>query len=333
MASQQQAEALKNSIKLLQSFDKKLLTARPELGNMTFEAATVDYDRIFDITNYLSVLPIELLTDDTCSTIESNINRCKDIFEEIKKFNLESQNPKQTRDSLVSKVTQRADALFTCASPWIPYLAYQKGDVNKNIELLSNNAGKAAALIEDAKNRIDQKSKEIETIIINAREASVAAGAGVFTTDFKEQAQSLEASARMWLKITATLALLTLLSAAGFYLCIDSTQGQLEVIQKVTSKIAFIAILITATVWCGKIYKSIMHQASTYRFKSLGLQTFQAFSAGAASPQTKDAVLLETTRAIFSQHKTGYIEEGNCASDTQVVEIFKAAIPQQPKQP
>lgn len=72
-----------------------------------------------------------------------------------------------------------------------------------------------------------------------------------------------------------------------------------------------------------------MHQASVYRFKALGLQTFRAFSAGASDSSTKDAVLMETTRAIFSTQDSGYIDQsGSADSETRIVEIVKSALPQ-----
>ena len=72
-----------------------------------------------------------------------------------------------------------------------------------------------------------------------------------------------------------------------------------------------------------------MHQASVYRFKALGLQTFRAFSSGASDAQTKDAVLMETTRAIFSVQDSGYIDSSSGGdSETKVVEIVKSVVPQ-----
>ncbi len=258
------------------------------------------------------------------------MEQCHAHIKQIDQFNLESTgNPASTRDQYLNSLQSTADHLFTCASPWIPFLAYQKGDVSKNISNLNSAVGKAAAIIGDAQKEIAEKRKEIDTIIVQAREASASAGAAVFTEDFSKQANNLEVQAANWLRITAVFAAVTLVAAVTFFLLIKQTADSLEVVQRITSKVVILGVLLTGTIWCGRIYKALMHQASVYRFKALGLQTFRAFSAGASDASTKDAVLMETTRAIFSAQDSGYIDQtASVDSDTRIVEIVKSAIPQ-----
>jgi hypothetical protein len=330
MANQETVKALQTKVTALLAFDRQKLIKREEWGSITFDKADHDYKRIFDIADYLKLLPVDVLSDSTVSQISSSIEQCRALFDQIHKFTIESGNPAGSRDSFVAQVQAHADQLFSTASPWIPFLAYQKGDVQKNISTLNSSVGKAATLIGEAKLEVEKKAKEIDEIIVKAREASSAAGAAVFTKDFNLQAHELERKAQRWIVMTTILAVATLASAVFFYFYIKPATSELEVFQRIASKLAIIGILISSTIWCGRIYKSLMHQSCIYRFKALGLQTFQAFSAGSADTQTKNAVLMETTRAIFSNHQTGYIEEsGN--SDTQIVEILKSTLPSSEK--
>ncbi|MFN3408605.1 MAG: hypothetical protein ACK45B_06405 [Limisphaerales bacterium] len=311
------------------SFDRDKLVKRSEWGTISFERGERDFRRIFDIANWLKAMPCEVLTDAIVQSITQALENCRSHIEQIDHFTIESGNPAGNRDSLLSNLAASADQLFMQASPWIPFLAYQKGDVSRNINELNGAVKSAAGLISAAKAEIERKSGEIDEIIVRAREASAAAGAAVFTEDFARQAKSLEDSARKWLIGTIILAVGTLASAVVFFCLIHGAAGQLEVFQRVTAKLAILGILITATLWSGRIYKALMHQASVYRFKSLGLQTFRAFSAGASDTTTKDAVLLETTRAIFSVQNSGYIESGSGnESETRIVELVKGSLPQ-----
>ena len=156
---------------------------------------------------------MEYLTDSAVTQIQSETKQTSEVFARVDKFNIEQQTPTQTRDSLVTEIHGRADQLYTIASPWIPFLAYQKGDVAKNIEALTSSVGQAQTLIESAKVTIQARQSEIEGIITQAREASAAAGAAVFTQDFKNEAVSLDDQARKWLYLTASGAALTLLFA------------------------------------------------------------------------------------------------------------------------
>jgi len=328
MASPNAIKTLNDKVAAVLTFDRNRLLKREEWGSITFEAANPDYGRIFDIANYLKVLPTDILTDQTVSQIQQALEESRTVFERISKFSLESTgNPKGERDQFVNEIKQRADQLFTIASPWIPFLAYQKGDVQQNITQLNTSVARAAKLIDEAKSHAEERSREIDTIITKAREASAAAGAAVFTSDFIQQAGTLEIRAKKWLIVSSSLAATTLVAALLFYFFIASASTQLEAFQRIAAKLAIIGVLITATVWCGRIYKALMHQSSMYRFKGLGLQTFQAFSAGASNLQVKDAVLMETTRSIFAAPCSGYIDE-NSGGDTQVIEVLKSALPQ-----
>ena len=69
-----------------------------------------------------------------------------------------------------------------------------------------------------------------------------------------------------------------------------------------------------------------MHQSTTNKHRALSLQTFQAFSSAAADVQTKEAVLLETTKAIFSLSPSGYIDSkgGGSEQGIRIVEFAKS---------
>lgn len=327
MATQDAVNKLQKQVSDILAFNKERLTKRSEWGTITFEKGVRDFDRIIGIASSLKVLPVEVLNEDTSEQITRSLNNCRDIFERIDKFSLETGgNPSAVRDDYVNNLSARGNQLFAEASPWIPFLAYQKGDVGRNIAELVAATAKASSLYSTAEAEIATRKKEVEAIVVAAREASASAGAAVFTEDFNRQSGTLETRAKKWLWATAGFAAVTLLAALGFYLAIKTGADKLEVVQKAIAKVAILAVLVTATIWCGRIYKALMHQAAVYRFKALGLQTFRAFSAGTQDAQTKDTVLIETTRAIFSVQDTGYIDNsGGESGASRIVEVVKTA--------
>ena len=96
--------------------------------------------------------------------------------------------------------------------------------------------------------------------------------------------------------------------------------------QIMLSKLVILLILITATLWCGKIYKGFMHLSTLNKHRALSLQTFQAFSQATKDPHVKDAVLLETTRSIFGNVSSGFLDVGpkNPDSNMKVLEMIKS---------
>jgi len=56
------------------------------------------------------------------------------------------------------------------------------------------------------------------------------------------------------------------------------------------------------------------------------LSTFETFVKAAADDQTKGAVLLQATQAIFTPQVTGFIaQESDSGGPAQVLEIFRSA--------
>ena len=108
---------------------------------------------------------------------------------------------------------------------------------------------------------------------------------------------------------TGSLGVLTLLAAiATWWIGLNTDREGFSLLHAFGGKIAILVVFFTATLWSGRVYRALMHQATLNRHRALGLQTFQAFSAAASDDASKDAVLIETTRSIFSAGSTGYLD-------------------------
>lgn len=326
MASEQHTKPLMDSIDKSLEYQKKDLVKRTEWGSITFDKASHDLNRIFSIVGHLKILPIDQLTDQAATQIKQRLDEVNNHLDAVDKFTLEQANPTQARDNLVSGIHSTADQFYTVATQWIPFLAYQKGDVARNIEALTKSVDEAKSIADDAKRDIAKRKGEIDQIIIKTREASASAGAAVFTQDFAREADNQDKAASRWLKATATLAVLTIVAAGLMWHFSEPNLDPGQLTQKFGTKVAVLVVLFTATVWCGRIYRALMHQSSMNRHRALSLQTFQAFSAAAADTGTKDAVLLETTRAIFTVGATGYLDgkPGGHDSDVRIIEVAKS---------
>jgi hypothetical protein len=326
MAAEQAVKALQAVIGAVLGFRERDLQHRAKWGSIGFEKAGPDINRVFEILAHLSVLPLEYLTDGAISQIQAATTSTAEVFNRVDQFNIEQANPTQIRDNLISEIHGQADQLYQFASPWVPFLAYQKGDVAKNIEALTTSVTSAQTLVNEAKADIAERQGEIETIITQAREASASAGAAVFTQDFKNEAADLNKRGLFWLKITAALAAATLAAAIVMWLSPINGLDAAAIIQRFGGKLAVLVVLFTATLWSGKTYNALMHLATVNRHRALSLQTFQAFSHAASDLGTKDAVLMEATRAIFGSVPTGFLDAKASGGDgdLKIVEIAKS---------
>lgn len=298
-------------------------------GSINFQAARPDLELLFNLCNHLKVLPVEIVPEAVADGFVASLNQAMTTIASIRTFKIEDGNPTGTRDQIVAHVKAHAEHLLTTTQGWIAFLAYQKGDVQKNIDELTKAVGTAKSLLEVSKTDVEAKKGEIAEIVTAAREASASAGVGVFTSDFEGHATTLNTDADKWLRNTLLCAIGTLIAAfVSIFIPIDKDATNAQIFQYISSKLVVLVVLMTATAWCGRIYKALMHQISVAKHRANALKTFQAFVKATTNDSTRDAVLMETTRAIFANSPSGYLDSTDANSDaagTKVLEIVKSA--------
>lgn len=332
MASEAILNELKKQIARITIFKVEDLINRPaKWGEVNFEPIRTHLERSLGIVSQLLVLPVELLPDPIIQNISACVEALARPVEALDKFSIQSGDVTSQRNSLVAQISGQADDLLLKAAAWLPYLAYQRGDVDRNIQNLTNSVKAAEGLVTEAKEKIAARGTEIEEIIIKAREASAKAGAAVFTKDFDDAAEAQEGGAKTWLGITGIAALVTLAIAGCMWWWAEPGLDQGQLFQKLSTKLVILAVLLSATIWCGRNYKALKHLATINRHRASSIRTLQAFSAAASEVQTKDAVLLEATRAVFGNMPTGYIGDGGGDGDLKIVEVVRSIMPRSDK--
>ena len=305
--------------------DKLLIN--PDWGKITFEGCRSELERTYSMLNQFKLLPAELLPDGPMQQIVSSLPPLKATLEQIRGFSIESSNPTGTRDQLVGQLKTQSDQFFAVAHLYIPYLAYQKGDVQRNINELTESVEQASQLVGSAKDEIETKRGEIGDIIVAAREAAASVGVAHFTADFNAESSAQDESADRWLKATAGVSAMTLAVAIGLvFVPINPDATTPQVIQMFTSKVVILGLLFTAAVWCGRLYKAARHQGAISKHRANALRTFQAFTKAASDDESRNAILMETTKSIFAITPTGYLDhESSSDGGLKIVEVVKHA--------
>ena len=321
---------LKKEVERILAHKQEELITRSKWGEITFEDRRSDFERIYWFVSQLNAYPVEVLPDSILNSFVSALKTIADHLDQIDKFSVQSSNPTGTRDSLSNNLHQYTDSLYLQCASWIPFLAHQKGDIARNIANLTKSVKDADGIVTKAKADIEQKSEEIDSIIQTAREASAGAGAAVFTKDFENTANENDKHATKWLWITIGMAVATFAFAMYLWNNVEVIPVEYNVfIQKLTTKLFALALMLSATIWCGRNYKALKHLATINRHRSLSIKTLQAFSHAATDVQVKDAVLLEATRAVFGNVPTGFIPDGGSDGDLKIVEVARSILPKQ----
>ncbi|OEE36876.1 hypothetical protein ACODG7_16215 [Vibrio anguillarum] len=297
-------------------------------GSINFEKAKADLTRLYALCNHFKVLPLEQLPSDIAQQMVAQGTPIRSTVKNIREYTIEQENPSGVRDQYINQVQTQVDHFYKFAHIYVPYLAYQKGEIQNNIEQLTTSVSQAKKLLENAEVETKAKSGEIESIIQAAREASASAGVAHFTADFEQESSTLEVQAKIWLKATVSLAAISLAFALYFLFSDPDISSVAKAIQFISSKVLILVLLIMATLWCGNMYKATKHQAAANKFKGNSLKTFQAFVKATDDDSVRDAVLVETTRAIFNESATGYlnVDSSTTEKSTKVVEIIRTGV-------
>jgi len=351
---------LRNKIKGVLGFNLEQLLTKPVWGEINFEAARPDFEAILEMAKDLGDLPLELLPNDIAQNLGQQFQFILTQFQEINQYRIANPNPTDRRNTLITSVRNASTNLLRTTAPWIPFLAYRRAGGLKSIQDLSSRAEEAGALVKEAQQKVvacerevgeiisrtnqaaAEVSKEvekhvsgrkesIEKIIEAARIAAASAGAVAFTKDFDEESRKFDHDAKRWLIAAGLLALVTLGAAGAMWELTEPGLDNGQLFQKVSSRLVILAVLLSATIWCGRNYKTLKHLKIINRHRALSLLTLQAFSASAADTQTKDAILLEATKAVFGNVPTGYIDGGDGDSDLKIVEVARSILPKSDK--
>jgi F0F1-type ATP synthase membrane subunit b/b' len=320
-----QLETLREVIKKGEQYKIEDLVSRNEWGSINFESARTNIEQVMGTFSHLANLPVENLTQAAAVQIESALSSVVGQLEAVSTFSIDSGDAAGTRDALVVSLNTQVENLLTVTAPWIPYLAYQKGDIQKNINSLNSAVDEAVGLIDEAKTTISNKNEEVDGIVTQAREAAGKAGAAVFTKEFTEESKRNIKLAKPWLITAGIFGGLTIAVAGLMWFYTETPEAGTE-FQLLGSKFVVLGVLFTVTLWCGRMYKTLMNQGIINKQKAMGLQTFQAFSSAADDPAVKDAVLMETTKSIFSIQGTGLVEGDRSSTEgiTRIIETVKS---------
>ena len=330
MLSKERVEEIRKELASITAHSADDLISREEWGTeITFEKALPDIDLVISIARDLSDLPLEYLTEGVATQLIERIPSAGQWLTEIDQFSITGGgDPENSRDGLCSELHQETERLQDVAGPQIPYLAYRRGDVTERISRLESTLERARRIYNDAQEWVAGKREEIEDTARAAREAAASAGVATFTAEFDDEASRLSSRSKLWLRAAAGFGAATIVAAilSFFWPPVPSEAGAWETIRNVFSKVTVIAILFTSTLWCGRIYRALAHQATVNRHRALSLRTFQAFVKAAEDDYVRDGVLMAATKAVFGTVPTGLVDQSVAEEPSvNIVELGKSA--------
>ena len=318
---------LTSAIESITKYRDTDLVERDEWGSITFDSVKPHITYAINTTLLLADMPLKSLTDHAAHELQSRMPAVADLFDRIDSFGIEQGDAAAIRDQIAHQVKTDVDQMHALYSRWIPYLAYQRGDITSNISKIEDAILAANERLEDAKTHQETKKEEVNRIVAATRDAAASAGVATFTHAFDKEAKKLADESRKWFWGTIGCSALAVGAIVLLYLwpTLPAEATTWQIVRNAFMKVSAIAVLFNGSVWCARMYRARSHQTSVNRHRALSLQTFQAFVEATDDSRTRDAVLLAATKSIFANVSTGLVGERPNVEDPsiQFLEIGK----------
>lgn len=312
---------LKEGIETVLTYDRSRLIARPEWGEINLNECEQEIGTIFTLLQDLRSLPVELIPRDATNGIITVLDQLKHILMEIEKFSIKQPDPTGTIQAFTQQIKSIEQQLLTIVAPWLGFLSYKRGDVERKVQEFDRALAGVRDREQEALERSEEVVKQMNELLASARQAAAETGVATFTENFKGEANGYSDAAQKWLRAAVCGAALTVLAAGFLWFWTEPGLDQGQLFQKLSTKLVLLALLFSATLWCGRVYKAMKHLETINRHRAVSIQTLQAFVKAASDEQTRNAVLMEAARAVFGPVPTGFVEQGGSGeSEVKVVE-------------
>lgn len=322
---------LRERLESIAGYQSAALAQGKGLGDINFEQCEPLLQETIDLANEARSLPLELLPLQTLKQLTPPTENLGNTLKSISEFTLVGQDkPENQRNNLQNHVRTEYDALLLAFMPHLAYLTLKHAQVQEVItqsrELLEETQKKTRDILDD----LDKRKGEAESIVRATQDAAAKIGVAQFAVRFGEIAKEHVAVAKRWLIAAIVLGLVTIVVAVGFlsWLPVDGELSNPATIQRIVTKIIVISLVYFSAIWASRNYRTHRHLNVVNSHRQNALTTFQTFvkAAGDEDKETKNAVLLEATRCIFSPIATGYLGGDQETPNSSIVEVLTRTV-------
>lgn len=342
MTREESLAELRNHLESLTSYNEKKLIERPEWGALNFKHVEADIESVLFLAAALSKLPLEYLSERIVSNVLGLIPSVVDQLKRIDEFSIRIADPEGEKDEICKRLKDEAYQLQYSTNNLVPYLAFRSKDYDKKFKSLNEfhknmeeDYYRTKEWTDEKKQEVDndiveyrrainewtdEKKQELDNVIAAYRVAKMSVGVTEFKEEFEDETKNLLRRSKLWLIFSVLLVVITIGTAIAFYYWFDAPKNDelWEGLNVVISKAAVIGILFAGTVWCGRMYRALIHQATVNKHRALSLKTFRAFVNATDDPYIKDAVLMAATRTVFTSVSTGFVNQTGEGQDAGV---------------
>ena len=315
-------------------------------AGFSFEPVHQDLLIVYEMLQEILTSPREWLLNLPQGTVKSVGTYLQEFGEKrqaIVDFNASGENPSGTHTDLLQEISKFCDSVKKALIQIIAYLKSNqveefeseiKVTVANAVEDLSIEVNRTKEINDKAAMELAKKQSEVDRLKLELenelRKKSISSHEKVFA----DQADKHQTGAWIWLGVTVILTL-----GFGYIFWellkyLEPTESQLPaILQNLFTKGFFLSLIYLLLNRSIKNYTAEKHLETVNRHRQNALATYEAFAKAAGENQeTRDAVLLASTDAIFDANQSGYLSIRTSRPDSSgpIQQIVRAVTPNKP---
>ena len=316
----------KNNLSKIEKFNAKDLIRRDELGaELNFANAEEEFETAINLFKGLLDIDIMRVPESKIQALNNYMQTFIDYINEIKNFSA-TQGPNE-HQRLINNITAQYDAWFRTISPIVAYCTKAGTDHYA----LQRHAQECYVALRELQNEattnMKEKDTEAQNLLTSMKSAANKVGVAQHSTNFENAAEDFSSQKRFWMRWIFGTGITIIAYSFAFFLCYPVTLEEpyfYHFLQLALPRFTGLIVLFSWLIICSKNYRAQAHNYIINKNKQNALSTFETFVNATNNEEIRNAVLLQTTKAIFSNSPSGYLKENISENDpTQIIEIVK----------
>ena len=297
---------------------------------LSFRSGLLDFQRILGLFNELTTFNLDLLPYIIINKLQRRAEGALNIFSRIKSFSPgQATNPANERNQLLLQIREEYDSSFAELAPWVSYLLQKETDLATSKNRARQLVGELENLTMEQRTKLSRELGEIEAVLATARSAAAEVGVTKHANEFVEEARLHRRATRIWLCAAIAFGIAAVVYAWwSFGHTPEPPTGDSVIgyyIHFAVPRIIILSVISYGLIWSSKNFLANRHNEIVNRHRQNALRTFETFVKAAGNDlQTKNAVLLQATQAIFTPQATGYLsQEPEVRTPNTIIEILR----------
>ena len=301
-------------------------------AGFSFESVHQELLVIHSMLREILTSPREWLLNLERGEVDNLKHRLPEFYENvqtIEDFEIRGENPREAYTNLLQDISNFCDTAKRSLRDIVAYLSSRKmeqlaAEVNTTVATavgrLETETNRAAEINNEAEKKQAAMQQEFDRLKIEVENKLAEKPISQYKTIFADQAKEHHKRAWNWLKMAGGATAVFFLAFAGLTIWLGSEgPGLTGTLQNLFTK-GF--VLSPIYVWLNrsiKNYTAQKHLEVINTHRQNALETFDTFVAAAAGDnrETRDAVLLSATEAIFDANQTGYLSAKGSGADSK----------------